>query len=482
MFNIYPKVHARQIPGKVKTSNISSISSIVDGSELLHEDFFNALREKEYFRLDEQRQVYFDFTGGNLYADSQIASHFDLLKGHTFGNPHSTNPTSRHSTALVDAARAAVIEFFNAGDYHCIFTQNASGALKVVGECYPFDQNGALVLLADNHNSVNGIREYCQRKKGPYEYVPIQFEDLKIDESILEESLSGYGDKENKLFAYPAQSNVTGVKHDLSWVARAQSKGWDVLLDAAAFVPTTKLDLKEIQPDFVSVSFYKIFGYPTGVGCLLAKKSKYGKLIKPWFAGGTVTLAAVKTPYHYLAENHERFENGTVSYLDLPAIKTGLDFITEIGMERISERVQSMAEYLYENLTCIKYDNGSPVVRVFGPEHHKEAGGTLIMTFFKENGQPIEFERIEEMANKQNISVRSGCFCNPGIDEINNCLTSEELAKYFSSRDKGDYHDMITFLNKMRGATRISVGLATVKRDLDAFLEFVKGLRTKDVG
>ena len=464
----------------MNASSTAAMNSIVEGSELLHENFFNKLREEEYFRLDYEEQVYLDFTGGNLYADSQISEHFELLKGFTFGNPHSSNPTSMHSTKLVNAARQAVIEFFNAEDYYCIFTQNASGALKVVGECYPFDQEGALMLLADNHNSVNGIREYCQRKKGTYKYIPIQFEDLKIDGSVLEESLSEHQDKKNKLFAYPAQSNVTGVKHSLSWIEKAQNKGWDVLLDAAAFVPTTKLDLKKVQPDFVSVSFYKIFGYPTGVGCLLAKKSKYEKLIKPWFAGGTVTLAAVKSPHHYLAEDHERFENGTVSYLDLPAIKTGLDFVHKVGMERITDRVQSLAEYFYENLLLIKYDNGNPVVRVFGPEHHQQAGGTMIMTFFKEDGDPIPFELIEEMANKQNISVRSGCFCNPGIDEINNCLTSEELAKYFSSRDKGNYQDMINYLNKMRGATRISVGIATVKKDLDTFLDFVKKLRTAD--
>lgn len=444
-----------------------------------HDDFFNELRKREYSRLSEQGHVYLDYTGGNLYGKSQIQAHHELLNNHTFGNPHSTNPTSQFATKLVDDTREAVLDFFNAGDYFCIFTQNASGALKIVGECYPFDQDGELLLLADNHNSVNGIREYCSRKKGTYEYIPIQYEDLHIDSGILQEALDRFPDKQNKLFAYPAQSNVTGIKHDLGWIKKAQDKGWDVLLDAAAFVPTTTLDLKEVNPDFVSVSFYKIFGYPTGVGCLLVKKSKFGKLIKPWFAGGTVTLAAVKTPHHYLAQNHERFENGTVSYLDLPAIKTGLDYISEIGMGRITERVKSLADYLYHELNEIHHDSGEQVVHIFGSDNRDDAGGTMIMTFVDAYGNPIPFEKIEELANDKMISIRSGCFCNPGIDEINNCLTTEELAKYFSSRDSGDFHDMITYLNKMRGATRVSVGLATTKEDLDSYIEFVKGFRNK---
>ena len=73
------------------------------------------------------------------------------------------------------------------------------------------------------------------------------------------------------LLAFPAQSNFSGVKHPLDLVDRAQRRGWDVLLDAAAFVATNRLDLSAVTPDFVTVSFYKMFGYPTGVGCLLVR-------------------------------------------------------------------------------------------------------------------------------------------------------------------------------------------------------------------
>ena len=135
-------------------------------TELAHQDFFENLRNVEYKRLDNNKQVYLDYTGGKLYAKSQIMEQQDLLINNILGNPHSTNPTSQLATKLVEEARQKVIDFFNAEDYFCIFTQNASGALKIVGESYPFNEKSHFLLLADNHNSVNGIRQFCLSKGG----------------------------------------------------------------------------------------------------------------------------------------------------------------------------------------------------------------------------------------------------------------------------------------------------------------------------
>ncbi|WP_268033426.1 aminotransferase class V-fold PLP-dependent enzyme [Algoriphagus sp. PAP.12] len=445
-------------------------------SPLLHNDFFESLRKSDYSRLDKQNHIYLDYTGGGLYAQSQLDQHFESLKQNTFGNPHSTNPTSLHSTKLVQQTRDNILRFFRADEYHCIFTQNASMALKIVGECYPFDQNGHFLLLADNHNSVNGIREYCKNKGGTVDYVPINLEDLTIPRELLEQSLNG-SEKSNKLFAFPAQSNVSGVKHDLEWIEKAQKKGWDVLLDAAAFVPTNVLDLSLFKPEFVSISFYKIFGFPTGIGCLLVKKSAFEKLKKKWFAGGTVSLASAATPFHFLARDHERFENGTINYLEIPAINLGLHHMESIGVQRIKSRIDSLSSYLYQKLDQLRHSNNVKQLEIFGPKNRENCGGNMIMTFRKPDNSKIGFEVIEKITNTRNISIRSGCFCNPGLDETNNCISNEELVQYFTSRQTGDYWDMIASLKKMRGATRVSVGIATTQKDLETFISFVKSLK-----
>ena len=100
----------------------------------------DSLRATEYCRLDEHHQVYLDYTGGSLYAESQLEKHINLLRSAVFGNPHSANPTSAAMTEHVERARQYVLSYFNtkANDYICIFTQNASGALKLIGESFPF--------------------------------------------------------------------------------------------------------------------------------------------------------------------------------------------------------------------------------------------------------------------------------------------------------------------------------------------------------
>ena len=125
-----------------------------------------ALRRREYARLDARGHVYLDYTGAGLYAQSQLDEHLALLRVGVFGNPHSLNPTSAAMTELVEEARAAVLGFFHASqeEYVAIFTPNATGALRLVGEAYPFRPGDRFLLTFDNHNSVNGIREFARAR------------------------------------------------------------------------------------------------------------------------------------------------------------------------------------------------------------------------------------------------------------------------------------------------------------------------------
>ncbi|HMU94043.1 MAG TPA: aminotransferase class V-fold PLP-dependent enzyme, partial [Anaerolineales bacterium] len=245
------------------------------------------LRKSDYARLDAGEHVYLDYTGGGIYAESQIQKHHKLLNENVYGNPHSSNPTSQAATHLVEGTREYILKFFSADpdEYLAIFTPNASGALKLVGESYPFP-NGRYLLTFDNHNSVNGIREFAHARGAEVTYIPVMLPEMRIDASQLDLELARPSKNGYNLFAYPAQSNFSSVKHPLEWIEKAHAHGWDVLLDAAAYVPTNKLDLSKVKPDFVPISFYKIFGYPTGLGALIARKSALAKLHRPWFAGG----------------------------------------------------------------------------------------------------------------------------------------------------------------------------------------------------
>src|SRR5262245_3620584 len=326
------------------------------------------LRRREYARLDDGNLVYLDYTGGGLYADSQLQAHIDLLRFNVFGNPHSVNPTSSAMTNLVESARGRVLEYFKASpdEYIAIFTPNATGALRLVGEAYPFRAGDRFLLTFDNHNSVNGIREFARTRGAETTYVPSVAPDLRVDEELLPKYLGKTRGSHHNLFAFPAQSNFSGVQHPLEWIDEAHAHGWDVIVDGAAFVPTNRLDLSRWHPDFVPLSFYKMFGYPTGVGCLLARKEAVAKLERPWFSGGTIVAVAVQRDWHRPTEGFAAFEDGTVNYLNLPAIEIGLDHIERVGIDRIHERVSCLGAWLLEQLQTLRHSDGRPATEIYG--------------------------------------------------------------------------------------------------------------------
>ena len=437
------------------------------------------LRSAEYARLDSDGRVFLDYTAGGMYADSQIRDHAELLIGNVYGNPHSTNAASIAITDLVERARASVLDFFNASpdEYLVCFTQNASGALRLVGEAYPFTPAGHYLLTFDNHNSVNGIREFARAKGARVTYAPVLPPDMRIDENRLAACLEDTSAAQGNLFAYPAQSNFSGVQHSLDWIARAQDRGWDVLLDAAAFVPTNRLDLSRWHPDYVPISFYKIFGYPTGVGALIARKSALRKLHRPWFAGGTITVASVQGDRFYLQDGAEGFEDGTLDYLSLPAVEIGLRHIERVGLDLIHTRVQCLSEWLIRELGSLHHANGRPIVRIYGPADAIERGATVALNLYDPDGHFVDHRGVEASANQAGISLRTGCFCNPGGGELALGISAEELASCFAgARDRLALDEFRRCIDdKSTGAVRVSLGIVSTFEDVYRFLEFVRG-------
>ena len=445
------------------------------------------LRQREFRRLEAGDHVYLDYTGGCLYPASLVQQHADLLQRLVLGNPHSQNPTSLAATHLVEQARADVLAFFGADpdDYVVIFTANASGALKLVAESYPFAPGGSFILVADNHNSVHGIREFARAGGAAITYIPLDPISLRApDPAPYLEMAPATGPR---LFAFPAQSNFSGVQHPLAWVELARARGFDVLLDAATFVPTNRLDLSRLRPDFVPVSFYKMFGYPTGVGALIARRAALARLRRPWFAGGTVQMVSTKADLHILAEGAAAFEEGTVNYLGLPAISNGLRLLDEIGIETIHDRVMALVGYLLTGMAALRHGNGAPLVQLYGPGNTEQRGGTIAFNLRDPGGVLFAYQQVEAEANTAAISIRSGCFCNPGAGEYSLTYSAEQMRGCVEQAMAGGAFDLARFHDclagpeggKATGAVRASVGLASNFADGRRFLDFLAGFRDR---
>jgi len=443
----------------------------------------DALRAAQYGRLDAQDQVYLDYTGAGLHAASQVHEHAEWLGAQVLGNPHSSSPSSIEATRGVEQARRAVLDYFNAGGaYTAVFTLNASAALKLVGESFAFAPRGRLLLSADNHNSVNGMREFALRKGATVAYAPLTRPELRIEMPAMDALLTQADPARENLLAFPAQSNFSGVKHPLSLIEAAHEKGWKVLLDAAAFVPTNRLDLGAVAPDFVTVSFYKMFGYPTGVGCLLVRSELLETLNRPWFGGGTVNFATVQGRMHVLSRGEAGFEDGTLNYLGIPAVAIGLRHVERVGIATIQTRVNCLTAWLIARLLALTHSNGKPMVRLYGPANTVMRGGTVTMNFYDPGGHLVDYRRIEELAGAARISLRTGCFCNPGAGEAAEGLTEDDMKAGIS--ELGKDLNLQRFLHVMQGrggksagAIRVSTGIASNFADGERFLAFAAGLR-----
>lgn len=180
-----------------------------------------------------------------------------------------------------------------------IFTSGSTAALKLVAESFPWvsqspDSRGSqFCYLTDSHTSVVGMRNVVMAMSATSTAVrPEDMWSAKEQGAVACEPNCQL----LHLFCYPAQSNYSGTRYPLSWIEEVQSGRrspvrvpgkWFVLLDAASYVTTSPLDLSAHQADFVPISFYKIFGFPTGLGALLVSNRVAPLLRKNYFGGGT---------------------------------------------------------------------------------------------------------------------------------------------------------------------------------------------------
>ena len=437
------------------------------------DEFFHELRREEFGRLDRRGAAYLDYTGSALYGDSQLRAHHELLSEGLFGNPHAEHAASRASTAVIDAARELVLRFFgvDASTHDVCFTAGASSAIKLVAEAFPFGRSAPLLLAADNHNSMNGIREYARRAGAEVHVLPIG-SDLRLTgatEALERLSASGAG-----LVGYPAQSNFSGVRHPLSLVALARARGHRVLLDAAAFAPTSPLDLREVSADFTVLSFYKLFGYPTGVGALVARREALAELRRPWFAGGTVRYASVEADTHRLLEGHAGFEDGTPDFLSIAALPAGFALLERAGMQRLRARVARLTAMFLDRLGGLRHSDGRAAVEVYGPAGTIDRGGTVAFNLLNRFGAVVPYWRVETSARDAGIALRGGCFCNPGAAEAALRLPVERTSHCLASlADTFTPERFAACLGSPVGALRASFGLATNEHDLERALEFL---------
>jgi selenocysteine lyase/cysteine desulfurase len=226
------------------------------------------------------------------------------------------------------------------------------------------------------------------------------------------------------------------------------------------------LSLSRVPADFVAVSFYKMFGYPTGVGALVARRDALATLRRRYFGGGTVEFVSVQNRLSRGRRGSGRFEDGTPNFLAMPAVADGLRWIERLGMERIERHVNTLTRQLLDRLAAL-----GDRIMVYGPRHGCDRGGTVAFNL-RRDGRVLPYETVELAARERGIALRGGCFCNPGAAEHAFSIPAERaracLRGPFSVQRLRD-----CLGSSAVGALRVSVGIPTIVGDLDRLATFV---------
>ena len=220
--------------------------------------------------------------------------------------------------------------------------------------------------------------------------------------------------------------------------------------------------------DFVAISFYKMFGYPSGVGALLVRRQALAALERGYFAGGTVQIVSVQNDVVRARAGSGAFEDGTPNFLAMPAVCDGLRVADRTSAWRPSTGTcAAMTAALLDRLAALR-----DRVRVYGPTDLTARGGVVAFNLCA-RGRVLDYEIVEAAARQRGVAIRGGCFCNPGAAEhafgfpaaqAGACLDEEFSVARFRSCMNG----------LPVGALRASIGPPTTPADLDRLLALAR--------
>ncbi|KAK2824000.1 hypothetical protein Q5P01_021175 [Channa striata] len=450
-----------------------------------------AVIEREFSRINDI--TYLDHAAATLFPESAVRDYCHDISTNVYGNPHSHSPSSRLTHDTVERVRYRVLQHFNTTpeEYSVIFTSGCTAALKLVAQSFPWRPHAAreagshFCYLTDSHTSVVGIRGVTSARGAlTLPVSPQEVESRAKDEAQGEDATC----QTPHLFCYPAQSNFSGRKYPLSHVIGIQARRlfpacdhqgrWFVLLDAASHVSCSPLNLQDCPADFIPISFYKMFGFPTGLGALLVRNDTAGILKKTYFGGGTAAAYLSGEDYYVQAANiSDRFEDGTVSFLDIIALNHSFDALYRItgGMHNIQQHTFGLARYTYMLLSSLCHGNGRPVAQIYTEgqfESPSTQGAILNFNLMDSHGQIIGYSQVDRMATLYNIHMRTGCFCNTGACQSFLGISNQQIRRNLQAGHVcGDSIDLVD--GQPTGSVRVSFGYMSTFEDCQKFLNFV---------
>ena len=370
--------------------------------------------------------VFFDTAASALKVDSMIKAVNDCYS-YEYANIHrGIYALSSKLTKRYEDARILVSKFINAeSSENIIFTKSATEGINLVSSCLSdnYFNDGDEVLLTSLEHHANLVPWHLVSKK-----IKIITAKIKPTGELDYYDLLEKINSKTKLLAITHMSNVTGSITNFEEIKiKANKFNVPILIDGCQYVPHKKLNIKELDPDFYVFSAHKLYG-PSGLG-ILYMKSNWIDRLGPYQGGGSM-IKNVETDSSTYLSGFQKFEAGTPPIAEVIGLSSSLDFINEIGMDKIYKYENELTQYAYNQM--IKHND----IKIYGDFSNQ----TSIISF---NVDGIHFNDLAMFLDKKNIAIRTGHHC------------AQPLMKFFN----------------ISGNARMSVGVYNSKDDIDYFIK-----------
>ncbi len=339
---------------------------------------------------------------------------------------------SQKATDAYEISRNTVAQFIHANNAReVIFTRGTTEGINLVAECYgrlAVSSGDSIVISAmEHHSNIVPWQMLCERTGAVLKVIP-----MDDNGELVMDEFGKLLDRTVKLVAVSYVSNTLGTINPVREIIRlAHQNGTPVLLDAAQAVQHIPVDVQELDVDFLVFSGHKMYG-PTGIGILYGKE-KWLEKMPPYQGGGDMikTVTFEKTEYNELPF---KFEAGTPNIEGAITLKTAVDFIAELGIDRIAAFETGLLRYAEDRVSEI------PGVRIIGKARAKTGSLSLSIT----GVHPYD---LGVLLDKMGIAVRTGHHCTQPIMDFF-CIPGTVRASFAVYNTTEEVDRFITGLNR----------------------------------
>ena len=369
--------------------------------------------------------IYLDSTATTQKPTQVIQAMDDYYRSYNSNVHRGVHTLAEEATAAYEAARQRAADFIHAPSAReIIFTRNTTESINLIALTWGrtnLKEDDLVILTEMEHHSNLVPWQILVAEKGiRLEFIPITTDgilELDVYRKLLEQM--------PKLVSFTQMSNVLGTINPAKEIVQmAHQVGAVTIIDGAQSVPHFPVDVQDLDVDFLAFSAHKICG-PTGLGVLFGKINLLSDM--PPFLGGGEMIKRVLLRSFTPNEVPHKFEAGTPAIAESIGLQSALDYVDQVGMDKIAAHEQEMISYALERLEEV------PEVHVIGPEA-KYKGGVAAFTF-----DGIHPHDVAQILDRAGIAVRAGHHCAMPLHEKYNIPATTRASFYlYNTMDEVD--------------------------------------------